>query len=51
MNNYTFDNGRSKVDVPEVVQKKIIVDYFRTTHYWSVGILSFLIGFLLGLVV
>ena len=42
MSKYVFENGRSTVEVPEHIQKRI---------YWSVGILSFLIGFILGVAV
>lgn len=51
MSKYIFENGRSQVEVPEHIQKRIILDYVKGTFYWSVGILSFLVGFILGITV
>ena len=51
MSKYVFENGRSTVEVPEHIQKRIVLDYIKSTFYWSVGILSFLIGFILGVAV
>lgn len=51
MSKYVFENGRSTVEVPEHIQKRIVLDYAKSTFYWVVGILCFTIGMLLGILI
>lgn len=49
---YTIDvDSKHEIDVPEEIQLKIIRDYLKQSYHWVIGIGSFLIGFLLGLLV
>jgi hypothetical protein len=38
-------------DVPELLQKQIIVNYLSKTYYWSVGFFMFIIGSLFGILI
>jgi len=37
-----------QIEVPKDVVKDIVLGYLTKTYYWTVGILSALVGFLLG---
>lgn len=37
------------VEIPNEVKLKIIRDYLSRTYYWTIGILSFIIGLLVGI--
>ena len=50
--NYSIENPKSKqefIELPKYVVLKIQRDYITKTYYWSVGLLSMIIGFLLGI--
>ena len=54
MKTYSFpdpDNEGYEIVIPAVVIKDIILQHMRTTFYWSVGIFSFIIGILLGVII
>jgi hypothetical protein len=40
-----------EIEIPVPVVKDIILDYLRKTYYWSVAILSAMVGFLVGVLV
>jgi len=47
---YTIDvDAKHEIDVPEDIQIKIIRDYLKQSYHWVIGIGSFLIGLLIGL--
>lgn len=51
MKEYKFpdpDYEGYEITVPREVVKDIIINYFRTTYYWSVGLLCTTIGIFLG---
>lgn len=53
MKEYTFpdpDNDGYEIIIPTEVVKDITLSYLRTTYYWSISILSFIVGFLLGVI-
>lgn len=51
MNKYLVDLGDDEfVEVPDKLQYKIIQDKLISTHYWSIGFLCVIIGFLLGVI-
>jgi hypothetical protein len=51
MNKYLLDLGDNKfIEVPKDIQYKIIQDKLISTYYWSVGFLSTIVGFLLGII-
>jgi bifunctional DNase/RNase len=37
--------------LPPEVKKAVIKEYLQTTYYWSVGLLSFIVGVLLALLI
>ena len=52
MKKYSFpdpDNDGYEIVIPTEVIKDITIAYMRTTFYWFVGLLSFLIGILIGI--
>lgn len=52
MKSYKFDDpdyDGYEIEIPADVVRDIILDYLRKTYYWSVGILCFLIGLILGI--
>ncbi len=54
MKKYKFedlDNEGYEIEVPTEVVKDILLDYFKNTYYWTVGLLSFVIGILLGVLI
>lgn len=54
MKKYTFpdpDNDGYEITIPKEVVKDVILSYMKTTYYWSVGIFSFIIGILLGVII
>jgi len=54
MKDYGFpdpDNDGYEITIPEYVVRDIVRDYLQKTYYWSIAIGSFLIGFLLGVIV
>jgi hypothetical protein len=51
MKNYSFpdpDKDGYEIIIPTEVVKDIILQHMRNTFYWSVGLLSFIIGILIG---
>jgi hypothetical protein len=40
-----------EIEIPTSVVKDIIIDYLGKTYYWSIALLSGVIGFLLGVLV
>jgi len=40
-----------EIEIPGFIVKDIILDYLKTTYYWTVAILSGVVGFLLGVLV
>lgn len=40
-----------EIEIPGSIVKDIILDYLKTTYYWTVAILSGVVGFLLGVLV
>jgi hypothetical protein len=51
MRKYTIDiDDIYEIDVPDDVQIKIIRDYLKQSYHWVIGISSFLIGLLVGLI-
>lgn len=54
MKKYNFDDPDYEgyeIEVPDNIVRDILLDYLRKTYYWSVALGSFIIGFLLGVVV
>lgn len=54
MKQYSFpdpDNEGYEIVVPTEVVKDIILTYLRTTYYWSIGLLSLIVGILLGVII
>jgi hypothetical protein len=54
MKPYKFDDPDYEgyeIEIPTYVVKDIIIDYLRKTYYWSVAVSTFMIGFLLGIIV
>ena len=54
MKSYKFpdpDYEGYEIEIPVPVVKDIILDYLRKTYYWSVALLSCMVGFLLGVLV
>lgn len=54
MKSYRFDDPENEgyeIEVPKYVVKDIIIEYLRSTYYWSVGLFCFIIGVLLGVLV
>lgn len=54
MKTYSFpdpDNDGYEIVIPTEVIKDIILQHTKTTFYWSVGIFSFIVGILLGVIV
>jgi hypothetical protein len=54
MKSYNFpdpDYDEYEITVPKEVVKDIVIDYLQKTFYWSVAIFSFIIGFLVGVIV
>lgn len=54
MTEYKFDdpdNEGYEIIVPKEVVKNILTEHYAKTFYWSVGLFSFIIGFLLGVIV
>lgn len=47
---YIEDSDGVQMEVPVSVAKDIIRDHMSSTYYWTVGILSSIIGFLLGVI-
>lgn len=39
---------KNTIEIPKIIQKNIILNYFKSTYYWTVGILCLIIGFLVG---
>jgi hypothetical protein len=37
--------------IPEDLKNQIIKDHMKTYYHWTVGLLSFLIGFFLGIAI
>jgi len=53
MKNYSFpdpDNEGYEIIIPTEIVKDIVLQHMRTTFYWSVGLFSFIIGILTGIV-
>jgi hypothetical protein len=54
MKEYRFrdpDDDNYEITVPSYVVRDIIISYLQKTYYWSVALLSSMVGFLLGLLV
>lgn len=54
MKEYSFpdpDNDGYEIIIPKEVVKDIIINYLKTTYYWSVGIFCIIIGILIGALV
>jgi hypothetical protein len=54
MKQYSFtdpDDEEYEITIPSEVVREIILNYMKTTYYWSVGILSFVVGILLGVII
>lgn len=45
---YMEDSDGVEMEVSSELTKEIVRDYLATTYYWAFGILSLIIGFLLG---
>ncbi len=41
----------TEIEIPRQVSDTIIKDFMLKTYYWSVGILCFMIGFVLGVAI
>jgi len=39
------------IEIPSKTKQKIVSDYLLKTHYWTVGFMFFIVGFLLGVTV
>jgi|688.fasta_scaffold563652_2 hypothetical protein len=49
MKQHTFpdpDKEGYEIVIPNEVKKDIIIEYLRTTYYWSIALACFIIGFL-----
>lgn len=54
MKNYGFpdpDNDGYEIIIPKEVVKNILIHHYAKTFYWAVGLFSFIIGFLIGVIV
>lgn len=40
-----------EIEIPVPVVKDIIIEHLQKTYYWSVALLSGIVGFLLGILV
>lgn len=44
------ENDEREIEIPNYIINKINLDYLQRTYYWSIGILCFIIGFLVGII-
>ena len=54
MKEYYIDHpekDKYEIEIPKNIVKQIIIDYLGKTYYWTIAILSGMIGFMLGLIV
>ena len=54
MKEYKFDdldNDGYEIIIPKEVVKNILIHHYAKTFYWAVGLFSFIIGFLIGVIV
>jgi len=54
MKNYKFldpSDDKYEIIVPSEVVKDIILSHMRTTYYWSIGMLCFLLGTFFGIMI
>jgi len=45
------DDDRYEISIPREVIKDIILSHTKTTYYWSIGFLSFLLGTFFGILI
>lgn len=45
------DDDKYEITIPGEVVKEIILNYMKTTYYWSVGLMAFIIGILIGVII
>lgn len=54
MKQYSFpdpDNEGYEIVIPKEVIKDITISYMKTTFYWSVGLMAFISGILIGIMI
>jgi hypothetical protein len=54
MKEYKFDdldNDGYEIVIPKEVVKNILIHHYAKTFYWTVGLFSFIVGFLTGVIV
>lgn len=45
------DNDKYEIQIPNGLAKQIVIDYLTKTYYWTIAILSGMVGFMLGIIV
>jgi len=51
---YFFEDSEDydrEIEVPEYIKRQIIIDYLKTTFYWTIGLGCLLVGFLGGVLI